>query len=153
MPILNHFMWENHFKLKDNCRRGVPTPRAAAVRVASEAPRRGWEDRRRPSRRFLPAGGAPGLREGAARGNVAPSPARAPGAAARRRSARESRARKGARRPRTGPRGEPPAAPAPARGREVAPGPPSAARGPEAPRRPLSLGLSLGLRHPGRILA
>lgn len=67
-----YFVWENHLKLKDNYRRGTQTPPASAVRATVDTPRGGWGSLRAPGHGFLPQGGAPRLRKGAAqkRGTV-----------------------------------------------------------------------------------
>lgn len=67
-----YFVWENHLKLKDNYRRDTQTPPASVVRAALDTPRGGRGSLRAPGLGILPQGGAPQLREGAARkrGNV-----------------------------------------------------------------------------------
>lgn len=149
VSIPNNFMWENNFKLKDNYCRDGQIPPAAAGRAALETLRRGQEGR---SRRGAPLP-APGrrtrLQEGAARETWQQPLLPAPGL--------RGRALRAAGQGRLPGSGAPAGGPACSAGARPGTGsgarPALAARGPAAPRRPLSLGLSLGLRHPGRILA
>lgn len=148
-------MWENHSKLKDNYRTDIQPLRAAAVRVALEA-LAAAEGTAAGSQPPLPAPGrrtlTPGGRCAGKRGTLSsPRPGRCRGGRALR-SALPQR-RRGGRAPAGGeyrPQSRRP--PGDGKWRPARP-PRPAARSPAAPRRPLSLGLSLGLRHPGRILA
>lgn len=151
VPILNNFLWENRSKLKDNYRRDVPTLRVAAVRPRSVASLPRGPAAAGPP--FLPRAAHPDsgkVPRGETWHRLQPAPPALPRSAER---PLGEPGREGCAAAAHGPAGKA------ARSAGARPGtgsgarPALAARGPAAPRRPLSLGLSLGLRHPGRILA